>query len=172
MHDPKWLFLQGNFQYLTILASFQRSHIYAADATWEQGLALRTELCANLVDLAQQYTVPVGDEQHLRNIGELCDHLTERCSPTLKAGRFRIGIGQKALNLYLKYLWCAGRIAMPPHCPFDRNIISRLALDEDITWTTLDSVDDYRMLVAAARRVAGAEPLAEWELRVFEEAVG
>jgi hypothetical protein len=45
---------------------------------------------------------------------------------------FRVGTAQKALNLYLKYLWCLGEIKTPPHCPFDRGIIQMLPVSERV----------------------------------------
>jgi hypothetical protein len=58
---------------------------------------------------------------------------------------------------------------MPPHCPFDAVIIGVLPYKERISWTKLDSLDGYRTLVKAARLVAGPVPLAEWELRTYQE---
>jgi hypothetical protein len=85
----------------------------------------------------------------------------------LKNGRFRIGIAQKALNLYLKYLWCVGLIPMPPHCPFDSSIIGHLPECMNFNWTAIDSIDDYQKLVNSARKKADDKPIAEWELELW-----
>src|SRR5690606_17660432 len=37
----------------------------------------------------------------------------------LKNEKFRIGISQKIINLFLKYLWVIGKKEMPPLCPID-----------------------------------------------------
>ena len=104
---------------------------------------------------------------HLKEICSLADYLTTNHSETLKNGRFRIGTAQKALNLYLKYLWCIGAIPEPPHCPFDFQIIKRLPGIRQVPWTRLDDAESYKLLVTAARRAAGPLSIARWELEVY-----
>jgi len=69
----------------------------------------------------------------------------------------------------LKYQWCLGELATPPHCPFDRIIISKMKLPNPPAWTQLDSVDAYKILVEKASQLASAsdKSIAEWELDVF-----
>jgi hypothetical protein len=59
---------------------------------------------------------------------------------------------------------------MPPHCPFDNIIIGKLPNCDNINWTTLDKVEDYRRLVIAARDEAGTIPIAQWELETYNSA--
>ena len=84
--------------------------------------------------------------------------------------RIRIGSAQKALNLFLKYLWCIGEAPEPPHCPFDFQIISKLPPAVRCNWTELDSIETYRALVAAAKTAAAGQSLAEWELAEYNGA--
>jgi hypothetical protein len=109
----------------------------------------------------------VDDNRHVENIASLADDLSEGFGSILKDGRFRVGSAQKAVNLYLKYLWCTEQIRMPPHCPFDSIIISKLPDCSDLNWTELDTVKDYERLVKAARAKAGNIPLARWELETY-----
>jgi hypothetical protein len=88
----------------------------------------------------------------------------------LENRRFRIGSAQKALNLYLKYLWCLGKICSPPHCPFDRQIIASLPNYTGPSWTKLVREEDYRALVEAAKAKAQDSSLAAWELRIYNNA--
>lgn len=113
----------------------------------------------------------VTEEKHLANILELTDTLTSKFSYCLKNGRFRIGIAQKALNLYLKYLWCVGLIPLPPHCPFDSIIIGHLSECRDLNWTAIDTIEDYTNLVNAARRKTDTKQIAEWELGIWLRSV-
>ena len=105
----------------------------------------------------------------------------------------KFGRAQKFVNLYLKFMWCAGEIPVaPPHCPFDdimiRQLISQNAFDEwhgikclkrqeghaDIRhWTKSNNSGDYRIWLAAAREVIKGEyrSLSEWELVVFGEEI-
>jgi hypothetical protein len=49
----------------------------------------------------------------------------------------RIGLAQKALNLYLKYLWCLGEIHEPPHCPLDSIVLGQVPGCKDVRWTLI-----------------------------------
>jgi hypothetical protein len=49
---------------------------------------------------------------------------------------YKYGVAQKLLNLFLKYLWCLGTIAEPPHCPVDRIIIGKTCY-KDKNWTEI-----------------------------------
>jgi hypothetical protein len=136
--------------------------------------------------IAEDYRVPVVEEAHLRNIelladrvssscGELLCESTMRCcsgvaSPPSKGNRrFRIGSAQKALNLFLKYLWCLGEVREPPHCPFDRRIIERLPKGVQCNWTQCNDIEHYNRWVAAAQEEAKKDSLslAQWELCTF-----
>jgi hypothetical protein len=109
----------------------------------------------------------VSDPEHVQNIEGLANDLTARFQAILHRQRFRIGISQKLLNLYLKYQWVLGWIPEPPHCPFDFDVISKLKLPQRINWTELDSREDYLILVSAARKIAlqAGLSIASWELR-------
>ena len=54
------------------------------------------------------------------------DRLGKDHGDVLNGGKLFFGVAQKALNIYLKYLWCSNFDVRPPHCPFDYDIISRL----------------------------------------------
>jgi hypothetical protein len=127
----------------------------------------RVGLRQALDELASAYRRPVGDAVHVRRIVALADRLTREHPRALVRGRFRIGPAQKALNLYLKYQWSAGWIPMPPHGPFDAVIMGALPYRHRVSWTQLDTPEGCRALVAVAKTVAGAVPLAEWELRAY-----
>jgi len=141
----------------------------------DEKTTVRECLSRFLAELGSRYRNPVTDDnEHTGAIKRIADELTARYGALLHDGRFRIGIAQKALNLYLKYLWCLGKIPTPPHCPFDKGVIDRLrptirqlGLQDPPPWTELDSIEDYQPLVTAARSLA--EPkgwsIAEWELR-------
>ena len=72
---------------------------------------------------------------------------------------------QKALNLYLKLLWCLGKVKEPPHCPFDSIVISKLG--KKLNWTELDDIQPYKDLVNSARTLAGKLSIAKWELEIY-----
>lgn len=81
---------------------------------------------------------------------------------------YNIGIAQKLLNLQLKYLWCAGFIGVPPHCPVDRIIISKTYLRDRFNWTQIDGISEYQKAIEAIRSVAQHKSIAVWELENYD----
>jgi hypothetical protein len=142
---------------------------------------LRKDLGAELRSVAARYSDPVTEEEHCLNIEDIAKTLTQKYKDTgiLRYSRFRIGIAQKALNLYLKNLWCLGEITMPPpHCPLDRQIIDKLGLRwkerAQYDWTKLDDIEKYKELISRCGKVAREgkyQNIAEWELNVYKELI-
>ena len=86
--------------------------------------------------------------------------------------KYRYGIAQKLLNLYLKYLWCIKLIHTPPHCPIDRIIINKLKLK--CNWTQINDEKYYRRIIEKIKKTikldevhSPNESIAEWELKVY-----
>jgi len=158
-------FLKYEFLTASISAAFQRNRLYGRSSTAKQRADFRRELRERLEELVQKYTTHVSDTQHEANIEDLSKVLSGRAF--LRGDKFRIGTCQKAINLYLKYLWCVGAIPEPPHCPFDGRVLK--ALGSHVNWTELDSIEVYRGLVKAAREQAMRDGVSipVWELKHF-----
>lgn len=132
-----------------------------------------------------------GDTAHIVRISGLCDTINAACGRYLRGGKLKFGRAQKILNGYLKYLWCAGRINTPPHCPFDDRVILRALPKRDDKfwlkygglgflerrqkhirlwhWSQSDSLYDYQIWTAASAEMqkrANFDNIAEWELFV------
>jgi hypothetical protein len=152
---------------ITLAGTAQRGKLYRPESTTAERNTFRLALRRSLENLAQQYRDAISDDHHFANVENLSDTLSREPN-ALNGSRFRIGSAQKALNLYLKMLWCFDRIPAPPHCPFDRIVLSHVPDCERIKWTELDSPSEYRRIVSCARSVAGGS-LAEWELRSYTE---
>jgi hypothetical protein len=171
MNANKEKFLRNEFLTMSVLGALGRSKTYSDAASEEDKARFRNALHENLDEISKAYTSQIEEEKHLSNIRNLSDTLTSGFQHCLRNGRFRIGIAQKALNLYLKYLWCLDLIVMPPHCPFDSIIISHLPHCKGLIWTSIDTIEDYQILVQAARKKADGEPLPEWELKMWTNSV-
>jgi hypothetical protein len=165
-------FLRYDFQTMSIFAALGRSNTYSASATEQEKNAFRSALRKKLDELSKAYITAVSDETHLSNITNLSDDLTAEFSRCLERGRLRIGIAQKALNLYLKYLWCANLIVRPPHCPFDSIVIRRFPDCRDLSWTSIDSMEEYNRLVNAAKQLSQEQNIAQWELEIWISSLG
>ncbi|MGH8169242.1 MAG: hypothetical protein ACRETJ_01730 [Steroidobacteraceae bacterium] len=166
-------FLEDEFFQLTLGAAMRRGGVYGPKLTERERRPVHTTLREVLESLLPQYEGGgVDDDVHLANIDRLAQTVTTRHAGVLEGGRFRIGNAQKALNLHLKYRWCVSGIEQPPHCPFDYYVLREIPAWRNRAWTAIDSTEQYRDLVAAARAVAGGVPLAEWELGVYNAAMG
>jgi hypothetical protein len=164
MITPKQTFLLEQALQSSIIASLQRTSVYSPQANVLGKKFLTMTIRSNLQEIVKQYSVLVPEEEHVQNIIRLSIAVSTKCGSTLLNGRFRIGNAQKALNLYLKYLWCLDQIPTPPHCPFDSRIIAKLPSRVQIPWTRIDDINIYISLVDAAKLVAAGLSLAEWEL--------
>jgi len=161
-------FLHSEFFTMTLMATVQRGKVYRPGLSEVERKPLQQTLQRRLTQISEQYKTTVTEEDHERNIVSLANDITAAHGDILSDSKFRIGSAQKALNLFLKYLWCIGAITEPPHCPFDFQIIQKLPKElRGISWTQIDDIGTYRRLVAAAKRCAAPLTLAEWELRTY-----
>lgn len=146
----------------------------------------REELRLKLREYASQYTAEVKDEAHIENIRNLAEHFTKNYKDILEGEELVFGVAQKALNVYLKSLWCAGENIIPPHCPFDSDILDLIKpklprkrksvvsknpepANFKHGWTDASEAD-YRTWVTLAKAKAGQQSLPEWELAEWQTA--
>lgn len=161
----------------TLLAGFMHAKIYNTQTNLDKDelenakVKMRWDIKQRLVDIGKNYTVhEVNDDQHIKNINELVDCITTRHEPILFEGKFRFGIAQKLLNLYLKYLWALGWIdPVPPHCPVDSTVSK--ALRHEYKFIKSDDVVAYKKIIEEAKQVAtkNGTKIAEWEMNEFLE---
>jgi hypothetical protein len=171
LDDQRWLFLDEVFLSNAISAALGHSGTYKKDGPKDAdtivGRALRSELRKTTV----AYASPVAEETHTQNVRAFAQSISDSCAECLTVDGLRFGVAHKALNLYLKFLWCDKRIPIPPHCPFDGKVIGKLKLPLGSEWRwTIGTEKDYRAWVAAAKIAAGTQPLAEWELHLWNPA--
>jgi hypothetical protein len=90
----------------SIIAAFQHAGVYVAGLKNNDSRkkSLRKDLADRLRSLGDEYREPITDEQPCENIEALANQLTANYKGTglPREERFRIGIAQKALNLYPK----------------------------------------------------------------------
>jgi len=124
---------------------------------------LRKEL-GHIVELYRR--APVNEIQHVKNIAAFAEAATQGIGGVLFQGRFRFGVAQKVLNLYLKYHWVTDYVKEPPHCPIDGRIAKKAKLAYQ--WTISDSRTEYEEAVVVIRSCCANGSIAQWELREFE----
>jgi hypothetical protein len=116
--SEKKKFLHNQLHSMTLMATVQRGQIYGDAASAQDKASFQIALRRRLEDVAASYATSKTDTEHEQNILFLVSSLASLHGAVLLNGRFRIGSAQKALNLFLKYLWCLGEIPPPPPLPF------------------------------------------------------
>lgn len=140
--------------------------IYSASCKEHQRNDVKGAFRTELERLATTYAEgPVTEDDHMALISALADRISSQHESSLYRGRFRHGVAQKLVNIHLKYLWAAGVIPEPPHCPIDGIIRDLAGLNYD--WIVSDSVAEYTAAIAALRAHAQPRTLATWELQEF-----
>ncbi len=169
MKAKKSVFLNDEIWVLTFGGGLQRSGVYADNISDAKKAEFRKSVKGKINKLVISVYAKsvVTSDEHIENLIGIKDWINLKHSDVLRNGKIKLGIVQKLLNLYLKYQWCLGELETPPHCPFDRIIISKMKLPNPPAWTQLDSVGTYKMLVEKASQLAGNKSIAEWELDVF-----
>jgi hypothetical protein len=127
--------------------------------------------CRAFIDaeVLPQYSSPVSERDHLSIISTTRFAIENFGNGILSHDEYRYASAQKLVNLYLKYAWCLGRIAEPPHCPVDRIVIQQTRLRDTVSWTKIRREDEYVAVIDAIREEANrvGMSIAVWELSVY-----
>jgi len=111
-----------------------------------------------------------SEQRHNEAISAIAIQLSASHGAVLREGRMRIGVVQKALNLYFKFRWCLDEsFPTPHHCPID-GIVLRAA-GSNGKWTELDDLETYCIWIDQVRAKIiqhGFTSLPEWELEVWQ----
>jgi hypothetical protein len=85
---------------------------------------------------------------------------------------FRLGVSQKMITLYAKYLWVSGQLKTRPSLiPYD-GVVKRMLQDDSLVdWTELDDINEYVRITQAIEEVSNGKA-AEWELKRWNDQVG
>ena len=77
---------------------------------------------------------------------------------------FRLAHAQKSLSVFLKHLWCMGKMGVPPFCPIDGIILNNV-LKKKGAWTKLNDDDTYKQYIEYVDNAAKNSNIsvAEWE---------
>ena len=164
-------FLNKEVWSLTFGGAFQRAGIYIYNVDISKKAEFRAAIRNKVNTIVQnkykdKITI-VSSDAHMKTLLEVKEWIDENYSLILTNGEIKFGIVQKLVNLFLKYQWCMGLVGMPPHCPFDRIVISKMKLRNPPSWTKMNSIETYKMLIDSASALAGNKTIAEWELDVF-----
>jgi hypothetical protein len=148
----------------SLRAAFRRNPTYAVPL-WHRA-PFREAFTNEIIAHGELYRNRMKESEHNQFIQDIAIRLSAEYGSVLQNGSLRIGIVQKALNLYLKIIWCLDPDwPIPPHCPIDRRVLSAAGINGN--WTQLDSIAIYKDWVSRLRAHAaraGYSSLAQWEL--------
>lgn len=160
---------------LTFDGGFQRSKIYRPNVSDAKRKEFRAYLISELpkILLNIQRRKRYNDGDHCKMIKKFSSNVTNRFDKILYKRKFRIGNAQKFLNLYWKVAWLSKQTSIKPiHCPFDSIIMRRLPKNVRIPWTQFDTIEEYKILVEAAKETAGTNrAIADWEMEIYWNAI-
>ena len=151
-------------------SSFQRANVYASKVSDEQRDKFVKEFKKKLIELEKVYKQPVSPDEHLKNIEAFANNLSNSFPTVLLNRKMRIGIAQKAINLYLKYIWCYGWIPEPPHCPIDSTVLQEIG-DPD-AWTKINCIQKYSEKIEKIAAKKGKKSFSEWEYELWNKKNG
>jgi hypothetical protein len=162
-------FINYEIWILVFGGGFQRAGVYSSNADDKTKKKFRAAIKEKIISIVHNKyeTAEVSADDHIKTLLELKGWIDSKYSSILADEEIKLGIVQKLINLYLKYQWCLGLVCKPPHCPFDRIIISKMKLRNPPAWTRINSVETYKMLVNKVSELADGKSIAEWELDVF-----
>ena len=122
-----------------------------------------------LLEIAKDFSQNSWDEdKHNKKIDELKQIMNTKFGDLIN---FRISHSQKSISVFIKHLWCIGNFPLPPQCPVDRIILTRInAPYNERSWGFIDDIETHiekiNLIKLAAKR-DGFESIAEWELLNF-----
>jgi len=129
------------------------------------------EYVSKLID-AEYVMVTPDETRHIQNIRDLAD-FSGKSRNILCGGKLNFGYSQKILNLYLKYRWCTGTAALPPHFPIDRLIQNRLGISPPFNWAEWGDSLKYMEVIDIAKEILTRKPKfvssAELELKLYND---
>jgi hypothetical protein len=172
MNGAQWRFVHEEILTMSLMAAFAHVRVYKSGSTNAERRNLQKTLKRELTRLSDEYRSVIGEPQHLENIQNLATKIADDPSAIREDGKFWIGPAQKALNLYLKYLWCFDQIVEPPHCPLDAKILAmapKRSKVRKVRWTRLEKASDYMECINALRKIAEPKSLTQWECEEFEK---
>jgi len=153
-------------------ASLQRVSVYSPSATAAQKKAYREALKTWLKQFALRYYAWEYDgARYCREIEALKLHLLSCHSEAL--AKVTIGTCQKAMTVWLKYLWLSGDPSKKPvFAALDRGIMSAALVPCPPNWPDIDTVGEYRRIVDHIDQYARKKGLgsgAVWEAETWSD---
>jgi hypothetical protein len=164
----KQVFIKNELFGMSWNASVQHNKVYADDVNEKTKIDFQYFI-QNYIEnsIMPMYINNINENTHNNNILHIIQNVEKAFPNIVYSGKYKVGTVQKLLDLLLKYYWCLGLIAKPPHCPIDRIILTEAKI-KDINWTEIQTIDQYKSIINKLRIEAKGNELSDWELEVWK----
>jgi hypothetical protein len=140
---------------------------------------MRKAFAKAIIKAANKIKTAQGDRKNI--LDEAIESVTKKikCYKIFKQGQPSFGVAQKAVNLFLKYLWCLDIFKQPPHCPIDSQILKEIKWNSPKKhgtakkWSTF-SKKDYEGAISDIEKVRNESKkssIATWELAEWKSSL-
>jgi hypothetical protein len=162
-----------------VTAASQHNVLYASGVDQRERRDVRVHWMRLLDELASKYTHSVSASEYESDIATLQAEMNRRFVGRFYAAEhpryhyepgFRVSHAQKSLSVYLKHLWCLGKIERPPECPVDSVVLRKAGLvGRDTRWALVNTIEQHRLQIGLLETKAAdvGLSLAEWELSAW-----
>jgi hypothetical protein len=133
----------------SVNAALQRANIYDGGADVELKREFKKKAKDWLVDFGERYSRKKATEENwIKEVESLADMLTRKYGEYLNDNRLKIGVAQKMISLYLKYLWLLeDKDKKPLFAVLDRGIMKKAHIKNPPNWTKLNCITEYKRVV-------------------------
>jgi hypothetical protein len=157
-----------------IISAVKRNPTYTESLTKEDRERIRDAWSEKLEKLGRKYKKKQNEDQYIADVIELKNYMNSSFPDSFNNenpgydNEFRISHAQKSLSVYLKHLWCMGKIEEPPICPIDRIVLTRVGLKgHNAAWGYINTPELLDEKIKAIQREKGVLSFAVWELLNF-----
>jgi len=163
---------------MSIKASVQRNNLYSENI--RSGSQKRIEVGQiwreKLIEITKKYENSISRDQYLEDVVELKKFMNETFDGHFNNNKFlsdpglRLSHSQKSISVYLKHLWCIGKVKEPPCCPVDAIILKRIGLKyPHNSWGKINQLQELEDKLNLIEKFASKNSLsvAQWELCNF-----
>ena len=155
---------------IAINVSVSRNPTYSGDISYNDKHKIRNYWKSLLLDFYDKNKqVKISREVFFDYVNIIKRKMNSKYSSAFKCNTngydngFRLAHAQKSLSVFLKHLWCMGKMGEPPFCPIDGIILNNV-LKKKKAWTKLNDTNTYETYIRYIDSAVGTTmSVAEWE---------
>ncbi len=159
-----------------ISAAVQHNIVYARNVPQNSRGKIRNYWGTHLEEIGAKFEKTVKLHEYENIICNFQEKMNKKFPDEFNNGSkhgsmFRTSHAQKSIAVYIKILWCMGRIEEPMICPVDRIILNKTNArhSNDIAWGYVNTIQEHGRKFGYIQEAAKAADMsvAKWELYIF-----